>query len=161
MLETNLPRIRGLIASLVADKSAIDDLVQETSLTIWNKRALFEPGTNFIAWAFRIARFKVMSHGEKRRRLHQVEFDDALIETLAEEAVQIFDESEDRKHALALCFGTLREEDQRLLSVLYDRNASLAEYSRIKGRSENSLHQKVSRLRKLLRRCVESKLDKE
>ena len=60
--------LKRFIVSLTGSQADVDDLVQETSLTIWEKRAEFEEGTNFKAWAFSIARFKVMSLNRDRYR---------------------------------------------------------------------------------------------
>ena len=158
LIEEHRLRIRGFISSLVFRSDDVDDILQETCLTIWNKRAEFEPGTRFLAWAFRIARFKALSWSRDRQRSPEVRFDDELLEQLSAEAEELLEPLPSREEAVEECFGEISHENQRLISILYGRKGSLAEYARGTGRSENSLHHKASRLRKKLRLCIEKKL---
>src|SRR5260221_1996632 len=61
----HLPALRGFVLSLVSDFSLVDDIVQETFLVITAKAATFQRGTNFRAWAWTIARYKVLQTLEK------------------------------------------------------------------------------------------------
>jgi DNA-directed RNA polymerase specialized sigma24 family protein len=56
----NLVPLRGMLAALVRDRHRVDDLVQETFLTVTAKAAVFREGTSFRGWCFTIARFKVL-----------------------------------------------------------------------------------------------------
>lgn len=51
-----LPRLRIYALSLTRNRDAADDLVQETVLKALRGRHSFQPGTNLIAWLFRIQR---------------------------------------------------------------------------------------------------------
>jgi len=46
----------------------VEDLMQETSMVIWQKRAQFEAGTDFKAWMFSVARFRVMAYWRDEKR---------------------------------------------------------------------------------------------
>jgi len=48
-------------------------------LVLWEKRGQFEIGTNFRAWAFQIARYKLLQHQARRQRAC-VCFSDALVD---------------------------------------------------------------------------------
>src|SRR5215210_1323902 len=56
----HLPALRGFVLSLISDFSLVDDVVQETFLVVTAKAASFQRGTNFRAWAWTIARYKVL-----------------------------------------------------------------------------------------------------
>src|SRR5260370_41320408 len=62
----HLPALRGFVLSLVSDFSLVDDIVQETFLVITAKAGTFQRGTNFRAWAWTIARYKVLQTLEKQ-----------------------------------------------------------------------------------------------
>ena len=68
LIETHQSALRGFILSLVADCSAAEDILQETNLVAWRKAADFESGSNFRAWAFRIAHFQILSYRQKVSR---------------------------------------------------------------------------------------------
>lgn len=51
-----LPGLRTYALSLTHDRDRADDLVQETAAKALAGRASFRPGTNFVAWLYRIER---------------------------------------------------------------------------------------------------------
>ena len=76
--------LRAYIISLMPGTSGTQDVLQETNLTLWEKRHKFEMGTNFRAWAFAIVRLKVKMHRRKLQRLAKPLLDEDLAEELAE-----------------------------------------------------------------------------
>ncbi|WP_197442912.1 sigma factor [Lignipirellula cremea] len=48
--------------------AAAQDVAQQTSARIWEKRADFQPGAHFKAWAFSIARFEVLNYRKQQVR---------------------------------------------------------------------------------------------
>jgi RNA polymerase sigma-70 factor (ECF subfamily) len=66
-----LPNLRYFALSLTRDSELAADLVQDTILRAWDKRASFELGTNLNAWLFTILRNAVYS--AYRRGKHEVE----------------------------------------------------------------------------------------
>jgi DNA-directed RNA polymerase specialized sigma24 family protein len=57
-------RIRAFIVSLMPGSPDVGDVLQETNLSLWKSRERFQPNTNFIAWAFTIARLEVLHQRE-------------------------------------------------------------------------------------------------
>lgn len=57
--------LRGFILSLMPGSPDVGDVLQETNLVLWQKRRQFKLGTNFFAWACRIARYEVMHHRDQ------------------------------------------------------------------------------------------------
>jgi len=55
-----MPRIRAFVFSLMPDISKVDDIMQDVFLTVTAKASDFQEGTNFRAWVFSIARFRVL-----------------------------------------------------------------------------------------------------
>jgi RNA polymerase sigma factor (sigma-70 family) len=66
-----VPRLRAFAMSLIYNMDRAEDLVQETILKAWDKRARFEPGTNLNAWLFTILRNQLYT--EHRKRVREVE----------------------------------------------------------------------------------------
>ena len=50
LLVANQRRIYGFILTLVHDRSAAEDILQDVSALLWQKYDKFEPGTDFAAW---------------------------------------------------------------------------------------------------------------
>ena len=155
------PGLREYVAGLLGGADGAEDLVQETNLFLWNKRADFVPGTNFRAWALRVAWFKVMAERRDRAREGRVVFSEPMLEMLAARAEERMAESDHRLNALRLCLGKTRPQDRRLLEWKYGRSASLTELAASAGQAPGALHTTSSRLRMALRHCVEKHLKEE
>ena len=56
LVDEHQGRLKGYILSLVFDPHAASDILQETNLILCRKADKFEAGTNFRAWAFRVAK---------------------------------------------------------------------------------------------------------
>lgn len=75
------PAIYGYIRSL-APGADIEDILQETNLVLWEKSAIFQPGSNFKAFAFRIAHLQTLEALRAERRRHWLVFDTDLLESI-------------------------------------------------------------------------------
>src|SRR6185436_5305722 len=75
-------RIFAYIYTLVPDRHAAEDILQETSLVICEKFHEFKTGTDFVAWANQIAWWQVRATRTKFAR-SKVVFDDAVLEKIA------------------------------------------------------------------------------
>lgn len=67
LLTRNQRKIFAYIYTLVPNRADAEDILQETSVTIYKKFAEFELGTDFVAWANRIAWWKVKAAQQKIR----------------------------------------------------------------------------------------------
>ena len=76
--------MQAFIASLMPGDPAVDDVLQAANLTLWRKRAEFEPGTNFRAWAFQCAKWCARAHFKELGRKHWLVFDDGLVEAIGD-----------------------------------------------------------------------------
>ena len=56
-----------IAAAVVGDRSAADDVIQESAMIALGKLQQFEPDTNFLAWMARIVRFVALNHGRRRQ----------------------------------------------------------------------------------------------
>jgi RNA polymerase sigma-70 factor (ECF subfamily) len=59
--------LKAFILSLRPDFAEAEDILQEVFLTVTRKAGGFRPESSFTAWAFTIARFKVLEAQRKRR----------------------------------------------------------------------------------------------
>jgi RNA polymerase sigma-70 factor (ECF subfamily) len=151
----------GFIYSLVRDFDDADDLFQQTSLVLWDKFDLFDPSKSFIAWACGVARFEVSNflRSRSRQRLHFTDELSLMLIDVHEELEQ--EQLEGRRHALAECMKKLRSRDQQLLDACYQRSARIPEVARGWGRSSQSIHNSLRRIRRTLFECVSRSLAQE
>ncbi len=146
--------IRAFIISLVPGSPDVADILQETNLVLWDKREQFEEGSNFIAWAFRIAQFEVMKLRTKMRKENQLQFSKELMEIMAE-TTPPGPVHEDYLNALENCIGKLDTKQQDLIRHRYSSGCSLRKYAELIGQQPGALRISLMRLRKILKRCIE------
>ena len=137
----------------------IEDILQDVTVVIWEKRETFQEGTNFKAWAFSIARFTAMNAQGKFKRNAWLVFDEKSLDSLTrdfEEAEQLFDP---RKIALSQCLSKMRGEDLNILRQRYISKVTLEEAAARIGRSAVALRVRLHKLRIQLRHCIEKHLE--
>ena len=61
-------RLYVYMLSLIGNPDAANDVLQETNIVLWKESKQYVPGTNFKAWAFRIAHFQCMAYRQRRLR---------------------------------------------------------------------------------------------
>lgn len=137
-----------------------EEILQETNLVIWRKCDEFRPGSNFLAWSSRIARYEILKHLERRRR-DRIQFSPEFIEQIAEEALADSGELEHRRQALALCLGKLRPQDRELIQLRYTPGENGLSIARSLKRPVNSVYQSLARIRRTLLECVTRRLAAE
>jgi RNA polymerase sigma-70 factor (ECF subfamily) len=161
LLRRHQTQLFGYIYSLVRDLDDADDLFQQTSLVLWDKFDHYDPGKSFIAWGCGVARFEVSNFLRARSR-HRLYFSDELGVMLADTHAG-FDpeEVEGRRDALTRCMKKLRERDLELVEACYGRTARIPEVARAWGRSAQSIHNSLRRIRQSLFECVNRSLARE
>jgi len=153
--------LKEYVAGLLGGAEGVDDLVQETNLFLWERRKEFVSGSNFRAWAMRVAWFKVMAERRDRAREGRVVFSESMLEQLAERAEERLGQSELRLDALRRCLDRSRPQDRKILEWKYSRRAPLTELAEASGCAPNAMHKMISRLRLALRHCVEKQIEKD
>ncbi|HRX57070.1 MAG TPA: sigma-70 family RNA polymerase sigma factor, partial [Verrucomicrobiales bacterium] len=110
LLEAHQPRLYGYILSLTGQPATAKDVLQETNLVLWRKAETYQPGTNFTAWAIRVAHFQVLSQRQRQRRdQSRLVFDDALMELMAGESEEEALAQDNRTQALKVRAEALQD----------------------------------------------------
>lgn len=148
------------ILGLVLNPTDTDEVLQETNLVLWRKAHDFQPGTNFAAWAFRVAHFEVLAF-RKRKGRERLSFEPELLETLAEESAARASGFDARRRALAACLSKLSDRDRDLLVRRYATGNSAAAIADQVGRSVQATYQALHRIRRALSQCMRRTLAAE
>lgn len=155
---THQSSLYAFIQSLVPGDSSVDDILQETNITLCAKEANFEKGSNFKAFAFSVARFKVLSHLRDKKRHQWLLADSDLCEKLMENMIQQPASQASAQNHLRRCLNKLPEQQRQLIEKRYREGYTLRELSKIHKRTEGSLQQLFHRLRNILRDCIEKSM---
>lgn len=148
------------IATLLCSPPDVEDVFQEASVVMWQKFGSFEQGTNFAAWACRIAHLKVLEYRRRARRA-PIALSDELLDSLA---AAFDDQAADiqRQHEkLTECVAALAPSQQRLLQIRFAEKSSLASTARNLGRAINTVRRQLTGVYATLMNCVAKKLSEE
>jgi RNA polymerase sigma-70 factor (ECF subfamily) len=154
ILRHHQTQLFGFIYSLVRDFDDADDLFQQTSLVLWTKFEQYDPNRSFIAWACGVARLECANFQRTRSR-QRLYFGGDLGILLVEAQTELEHERlEERRAALACCMKRLRPPDRDLLQACYGGSVRIAEIARHRGRSAQSIHNALRRIRRRLYECI-------
>ncbi|MCX8090050.1 MAG: sigma-70 family RNA polymerase sigma factor [Verrucomicrobiae bacterium] len=151
-------QIFAYIYTLVPNRDDAEDLLQETNLVICEKFDEFKEGTDFVAWACQIAWWRIR-YARQRFARSRVVFNQDVLEAVAQTAVELAPELDERHEALAHCLQKLHPRDRELILTRYEPGNSVAEAARRTGRTLEAAYKALHRLRKLLFDCVTHHLE--
>jgi len=153
-------RIHALILALVPHGPDADDILQEASSVMWEKFDEFTSGTNFAAWALRIARYQVMAYYSTKRR-HRARLSDETMDLVIERLAARPARDDARSAALDGCLEGLPRDDRTLLDERYRGGVSADELARASGRSVFAVYKALDKIHERLLQCVQGKLRSE
>ena len=154
LLMENERRIYAYIRTLIGNNADAEDVLQETSITLWDKFSEFDHANgNFIAWSFKVAYFTAQNHRRKQGRA-RVHFSDSLVESIADKTSKMVSLLEQRRELLAACMEKLSDGERKLLRLRYEMGASVETVAADSGRSIQAIYKALSRMRTVLFDCV-------
>jgi RNA polymerase sigma-70 factor (ECF subfamily) len=161
LLMENERRIYAYIRSLLGNPADAEDVLQETSITLWDKFSEFDQNNgNFIAWSFKVAYFTAQNHRRKQGR-SRVHFSDSLIESISDKTLTMVSVLDHRRELLADCTEKLSAGQRKLLKLRYELGASVETAAAESGRTPQAIYKALSRIRTLLFECVNRGLSLE
>ncbi len=148
--------IRNYIFSLHPHAQDLDDLVQQTALTLWSEFARFDSSREFLPWALRISYFEVLRLRKKQSRDRLV-FSEELIDQLATEFAE---ESSPVPHQLALdtCLAKLDAKSREVLLARYTEHVTVNSLAAKQRVSVHRLYRLLDSARASLVACVRRQL---
>ncbi|MBT8038470.1 MAG: sigma-70 family RNA polymerase sigma factor [Verrucomicrobiae bacterium] len=149
--------LRAFIHSLLPNSPVADDVLQNTNLVLWKKRNSFKEGTNFHAWAFKIARIQVQHQYDRAKRETRLVFSESLLEHVAS-AAKTNAPRERNLTILEGCMEKLTEKQREIVNARYTPDKSLEQHAENTGATAGSLRISLYRIRAILRQCVENTL---
>lgn len=157
MFTAHEPAIRAFVRRLVPSRADADDVMQEAAIVLWDKFAEFRDGADFRAWAFGVARFKVLSWLRDKRRDRLV-LSETVVELIADETTRDEPWLARQRAALELCAEKLGPQQRGLLLAAYQPDARIQEVAANSGRSVAGFYQWLHRMRRRLLECIRREL---
>ena len=149
--------LRAFIYALLPNSPAVEDVLQNTNMILWRKKNAFKQGTNFHAWAFKIARIQVQHQYDRAKRETRLVFSESTLDKI-EGAASDNPHRERELEALENCVGKLNDKQRSIINARYSPGDSLEMHGKNTGATAGSLRISLFRIRAILRRCVEATL---
>ena len=153
LYEEYFDKIYRYVAIRIGDKTEAEDMTQQVFLKAVKSISSFKwRGIPFSAWLFRIAHNQVVDYLRKKKKQPTTLFDESLVshntspELMAERSLDI--------QQLQLATRRLTDAQREVISLRFAGGLSVAEVSRIMGRSQGAVkalqHSAIVALRKIL-----------
>jgi RNA polymerase sigma-70 factor (ECF subfamily) len=153
------PRMLAFLLKRLGDRDQAHEVLQEVNMVICRRAAEFESGSNFMAWAFTIARFQVMAF-RKRQSRDRLVFPDDLAAALDEIDSSLHSPERDAGRAAALqeCLRLLSPAQRDLVVRRYAESVSVKALAGELDKTANAVSMLLHRTREQLMNCLEKRL---
>ena len=148
------------LTSLLPSQTDVDDVLQEAGVVLWREFATFEPGTNFRAWAFRVA-FNQVRAWRKRQQRDRLLFSEEFISAISEELNSAPGDFERRAEWMHECIERLPVHHRELLAYRYQQGLPIETLAEKFGRSADAVYRLLSRVRNAVHECIDAKIRNE
>lgn len=151
-------RISASAWLIVRDRGTAEDILQNVSVKALAGSVAFEREASLLSWAHVTARHEALNW-LRARKGRGVALDSAVLELLeADWERQAARQEGGRVEALRACMENLPEASRRMLELRYFEECPCDEVSRALGVGLDAVYQRLSRLHRALRQCIEKRL---
>jgi RNA polymerase sigma-70 factor (ECF subfamily) len=152
--------LHAYIAYLVGNREEAKDVLQETNLVLWREAARYDAEKPFLPWAKSVAYYQALAHLKKRSRSRLV-FDEDLLLLLATADERHHDDMQERLRLLDGCFEKLTHVQQSVIRFRYFHGWSIRRLAKKFAFSEAAGSMLLTRIRRQLAQCIETKMREE
>lgn len=156
-LTRHQPALEAFCYAKFANREDAREALQATCVKLWQKRQDWDPDTEFLPWAFTVAKYIILSHYRDRKRDRLI-FDEDVVRLISDEVEEAAREFDTRREMLAKCIQKLNQKQRDLLRDYYTVSQSLREISEASGRSLSAVKMTLLRIRRQLSECVEREM---
>jgi RNA polymerase sigma-70 factor (ECF subfamily) len=154
-LLTQHDRALGIyVYSMVTSNADADDILQQTKMVMWRSFEQFESGTNFLAWARKVAFHQILNSRRQHKRAH-LPLSDEMLEAVSHEVAQLSEQGDDRREALQSCLHKLPQEQRQLVLLRYYEDLEVDQIADRIDSTAGAVYRALSRVRLALLQCVE------
>lgn len=135
LLSALAPRLRAFFRGKGANREDSEDLVQETLIAIYTKRAMFDPNQRLLGWAYAIARYRMIDRWRHtKRRGHEMPIEDFEHSLVAQTH-----EAGDPLRDISSLLATLPEKQRTAIELVKIKDMSINDASAATGLSASDI----------------------
>ena len=160
LLIPNQRKLQAFILMLIPNIVDAEDIYQESVSEMWNKFSAFEIGTDFLAWAATIAKYKVLAFRNKHNK-SKILFNSKIYEILESAANSTRDSLQKHLDLLKECIRKLSENEKYLLKMRYESDLTYQKIALRVGKTPPALHRTMSVIHSKLAICIRRAIRQE
>lgn len=146
-------QVTAYVRTLVPAAADADDILQEAKVVMWRSFGDFTPGTNFLAWARKVAFHQILSWRRRKQR-DPLLLSEELLHSVADELDRQAESLQERERRLADCVARLLPAHRQLLALRYDEGLDIDTVAARATRTVAAVYRALSRIRAHLHACV-------
>jgi len=164
LLRRHQAQVRAYLTRFVRDREMVRDLAQETFLAAYRHLDSWRGEAPLRLWLLSIARNQALMHlrEEARRHARRAASLEAAAASWMSERIGKDDSGPDRHEgelaALQACLKGLAPASAEIVNQYYFGRHSAADIARDTGKRETAIWMALSRIRQVLRQCIESRV---
>jgi RNA polymerase sigma-70 factor (ECF subfamily) len=152
-------RVSAAVWVIVRDAHAAEDIFQDVAVKALSADVQFDREPQLISWAQITARHQALNWLRSRKG-HVLALDETVLELIEREwAPEAMRPEGERIEALRLCLEELPDQSRQILRLRYFEGYSCEEVSRAVGAGLDAVYQRLSRLHRALRECIQKRLE--
>ena len=146
--------LAAYVHTLVPVLEDAEDILQSSRITMWKHFSSFEPGTNFSAWARKIALNQILNYRRSEQRRPVFSCDPEFIEAVANEIDRQGSHLNLRSDALNICLAKLPVAHRNTILLRYFEGLGVEEIAEKTNRTTGAVYRLLSRIRTVLNDCI-------
>ena len=154
----NQAKLYSYIATLIPNRSDAEDILQRTSLILWQKWEQFDGSRPFLPWARGVALNEVRNLLRRSDRSN-VHLSEPVIALLAEELEE--ERPEERIEAMSACLERLEAKQRHLLEQCYLGTHGIKTVAASMNTTADAIYMRLHRVRKFLVECINKRMASE
>ncbi len=155
LMKEHRTQIHAYLIAILGNAADAEDVLQAAMMLVWDKRTEFERGTNFGAWARKVAWFQAQNHIRKRAaRGESPLIDESMIAAADERMAERELEFTRHRRALRLCLEKLPDRQREVVAGRYFDEKSVEGIAGDMGIKPNAVSQLIYRAKANLVECV-------
>jgi RNA polymerase sigma-70 factor (ECF subfamily) len=149
--------IFAYIFTLLPNWHDAEEVYQEMSVVLWRAFDEFQPGTDFRAWACKVAFHQVLSFRKRSKRSALLP-GLPMLELIARDVEELAPQLDSQLEALMQCVKELPPRMRDIVDRCYQSGASTRDVAAQMGRPAGTIYKTLTRIRQGLYECIQRKL---
>lgn len=152
-------RMLHYVGTLVTNRAHAEDVLQEVSIALWEKRHQYDPDRNFFVWMRGFARNKVLDYYRQQSRA-PAQLSEETVQRIIARVDANQHTVEDQLAALRGCLQDLPENQRLLLAKFYEPMSSVELIAEDLNIKPSTVYVRIHRIRKILLKCVHRNMNR-